>query len=729
MNLSLAFRQIFPIILISISFTSCAYFNTYYNTKKYYKEALEENRKRTTERPSASERQKFDQTISQASKVLQLHPNSKYVDDALLIIGESFYHIEEYRKAERKFQELLELFPNSGFVEEAKLWLAKTQMQLNHYDVAQTEFIAMSKNAKKEKIRGEAQFWLGEVFWLQEKYTEANRELNKALMQVDDDQLKINTYKRLGECYLKLETFHQAAESFHQAAKLSKNLDLQFELNIQYAKALNAAGESDQAIEILGKLIEANDQHKQIGMAKLELANSYFAMHADEKAIELYNEIVDLHPRTTAAAGAYLALAQYDEKKLQNYEAAEKNYTQVKLQDAKSEYAEIANKSAANIKELTNIRNEITRLQGLLLTPEEKKIQQNKNLQNGEIDDDSAITGQALKRKNSSDKSSETSNLQDEFSNRQKRKLLPEEADALKNKSNLKEELPDRQQELNESTSQANDLKQQEAPLSAMQIDSINVLITQKKIELAELFLFRFEIADSALFYYLEAISGSKSREYRALAFYSIAQIYDKILNVSVVHDSVLKILANNYLQTPQGKAASQKLGIERRASQQAPLAQTFENAQNLLFEQGKPQAAVNKLREILAEKPDQNLKMQTIYTLGWICENKLQDNKQALSYYNQLIIEFPSSEYAKNVKKKINAVEQEKKQQESKADSTNTISSVDSMSVSVEGMKNDLQKNILKSDSLAAIKNTRPDSSLFQSLPDSLKRNKNQNK
>jgi tetratricopeptide (TPR) repeat protein len=683
MNLSSTFHKIIPIILISTFFTSCAYFNTYYNTKKYYKEALEENRKRTTDRPSASERQKFDKTINQASKVLQLHPKSKYVDDALFIIGESFYHIEEYRKAERKFRELIELFPNSGLVEDAKLWLAKTQVKLEHLDVAQSEFMAMSQKAKNKKIRAEAQFRLGEVYWLQEKYPEANRELNKALLLIDDDRLKIKTYQRLGECYLKLESYHQAAESFHHAARRSKNPDLQFELNIQYAKALNAAGDANEAIEILKNLIDTNDQHKQLGMAKLELANSYRTMQANEKAIEIYNDIVEIHPRTTAAAGAFLALAQYDEKVLHNYESAEKNYAQVKLQDAKSDYAKIANKSATNIRMLTKIREEIARLQKLLRDPGEENIQESQKLRIAELDDDIASVRKEIKQKATA--------LQDE-----KKANKP----------------------------QARRPVQKAMPLSSEQIDSINVLITQKKIEMAELFLFQFEIPDSALYYYIEAISGSNSQEFRALAFYSIAHIYDDIMKRTAVRDSVLKILANNYFDTLQGEAASQKLGIRRQAKKQNSLALTFENAQYLLFKQNNPQSAVRKLKEILAGTPNRDLKIQTIYTLGWIYENKLRDNEQAISYYNQLIKEFPGSQYAKNVKKKIDAVQQEKKQKEAKPESTGKAAPADSTAFSTNEQKNILQRNAFaKSDSIATRKRTLPDSLRPQSPPDSLKR------
>ncbi|MFQ5628517.1 MAG: tetratricopeptide repeat protein [bacterium] len=644
-----SYKFIILAILSSLLF-SCAYFNTYYNTKKYFKEALEENKKRTTDRPTATERQKFDQTISQASKVLQLYPNSKYVDDALLVLGESFYHIEEYRKAERKFQELIELFPNSEVIDDAQLWLAKTQLQLQRYDIAQTDLQVILQKTKNNRIKNQAQFWLAESFLSQENFVEASREFNKALTQIKDSELKIKTYQRLGECYSKLNSNHQAAESFHQAAKRSKNPDKQFNLNLQYAKALIAAEKPDKSVDLLNKLIAANDQHKQVSMAKLELANSYLAMKADEKAIELYNEIIEIHPRTTAAAGAYLALAQYDEKILQNYETAEKNYKQVKLQDGKSEFAQVANRRAADISQLNKLQKEIIGLRRFLQQqPSDNNEETVAKQRRKEFNDDIDATKNSSQHAKNNQRLSGEKEQQNKKANALKSTRLAEEIDELRKNKQKTDNSP---------------TPQNSVELSQTQIDSINLLITGKKIELAELFLFRFEIPDSALFHYLDAISGSKSKEQRALAFYSIAEIFDDVLKRATLRDSVLKILANNYITTPQGKAASQKLGERPGTLQRDPLALAFESAQDLYLHQNKPKAAVKKLQNILTASPGKEMKIQTIYTLGWICENMLFDNKQAMSYYSQILQEYPDTEYAKKVKKKVNFVKQEKLKQ-----------------------------------------------------------------
>ena len=96
-------KALFSLLVLSFTVSSCAYFNTFYNTKKVFNEAKKERKKRLSEKPSSAELQKYDKTIEKASRILEIYPNSKYVDDALMILGECFYYKGENVKAQRKF--------------------------------------------------------------------------------------------------------------------------------------------------------------------------------------------------------------------------------------------------------------------------------------------------------------------------------------------------------------------------------------------------------------------------------------------------------------------------------------------------------------------------------------------------------------------------------------------------------------------------------------------------
>ena len=126
----------FIIILVS----HCAYFNTFFNAKKYFHDAEKQREERlkkekkqkqqgltadqnqrglNPDRPSAQESKNYDLSIEKASKVLEFYPTSKYIDDALFLLGKCFFRKLDYQKAERKFIELRENFPNSEFIPES----------------------------------------------------------------------------------------------------------------------------------------------------------------------------------------------------------------------------------------------------------------------------------------------------------------------------------------------------------------------------------------------------------------------------------------------------------------------------------------------------------------------------------------------------------------------------------------------------------------------------------
>lgn len=48
----------------------------------------------------------LDKAIEKCAKVISVYPKSKWVDDAILMLGECYYQKHDYDKAMRKFSEL-----------------------------------------------------------------------------------------------------------------------------------------------------------------------------------------------------------------------------------------------------------------------------------------------------------------------------------------------------------------------------------------------------------------------------------------------------------------------------------------------------------------------------------------------------------------------------------------------------------------------------------------------
>ena len=134
------FASLYLILLLIFLAFGCAYYNTFYNAQKFYHQAERERLKSPEKEPSSSTLTLYDKAIKKASKLLVLHPKSKWVDDSLLLLGKAFYQKGEYPQAARKFAELEVNYPQSEFLEEARYWQAVCLWKMKSYGKATETF-------------------------------------------------------------------------------------------------------------------------------------------------------------------------------------------------------------------------------------------------------------------------------------------------------------------------------------------------------------------------------------------------------------------------------------------------------------------------------------------------------------------------------------------------------------------------------------------------------------
>ena len=83
-------RILLLIISILLVLTGCVYYNIFYNAKKYYAEALNAKEKNDG-KVSPSIDSKFETSIGKCTYIIQEYPTNKWVDNAILLIGQCFY--------------------------------------------------------------------------------------------------------------------------------------------------------------------------------------------------------------------------------------------------------------------------------------------------------------------------------------------------------------------------------------------------------------------------------------------------------------------------------------------------------------------------------------------------------------------------------------------------------------------------------------------------------------
>lgn len=599
----LAFIMKFPVLLTAfvliISLQGCAYFNTYYNTKKLYKEALDERKRRPTtapDKPTSAEIQKLDKTIEKGSKILQLHPNSKYVDDTLLMLGECFFQKQEYPQALRKFNELTSIFPKSDLVPAALLWKARTYIEQEDFTNAEAVLKDLQNRKKSGDILYQAQYYLAEIYYRQEQYDPAARLFEPAAKKMSDKKLRTEAYLRWGECRFKLKQYHEAAKAYYQASKQDVEIDIKFNAGLSFARALKADSSYDKALIKLNSMQKEFSNHKDLSWVRFEIADCKLRQGKREEAEDLFAAINANDKRTEASAAAFFVMGDLYQRTKYDYAKAKEAFDKVRSENNRSAYAEEAQRRAKAIDDYQKLKNAISLLE----------MQQNSP-------GDEAKLAAAMEQKGKSTRASI-------------RRLPSKKLDLSNDPAKLRNDLAD------------------------------------QWINLAELYYYQFEQPDSAIYMYQNVIRDFGDTEAAPAAMYALAFLRPSQDSTSTAErDSLLQLLATKYSNTRHGREARKRLGFTDAGEPQAATAsEKFRRAEDLLLTNENPQEAIRLLQDLSQTQNDPEMASKSLFAIGWIYENKLTDNTQAYATYKQLLEKFPTSAYSNKVRKKVSAFEKQ---------------------------------------------------------------------
>ncbi len=630
-------RRLAVIVILSLSVFSCAYFNTFHNTKKYFNEARKEREKRPGDVPSSAEVAKYNQTIEKASKILEIYPDSKYVDDAVMILGECFYYKDDYVRAERKFEEIITYFPKSEYVGAARLWLAKTKMKLKDYLGARFILLELinSVNVKRE-LRDESQFLLGEIQFEQEYFLEAEQEYKKAAA-AKNKLIKTRAYFQLGECQIKIQDFNQAAESFKEALKLTSDKKFASDAELRYGRTLKLAGDFKSATKVLTALLNNTAFKDQHGWVKLEIADCIYLegkslrdklkganlqyLGKIEAALDEYKKITLEYKRTEVAARAYFEMARIYEEDLGDFTNAKDYYEKVKGEYPKSDLVTSANQKAKNLTDLIRLKSLVKKSQGMQLSRDTSR-----GIGLTELEQLLLEHG-----------------VHPELRFMQKQRKLEKLAQAAQPATQVDDAV----------NSQSNG-----APS-----EDLDALVTNK-LQLAEIYLFQFGQIDSAMNEYNELITLFPQHPGAAKALFSCALIYDTEYLNKFKTDSLLYELIERFPDSYQAQEARKILGLPLKINQNEYAAEAFQHAEETLFVRKDAHRAAEEFQKIIDYFPNSEYAPKAMYALGWIHEQRFE-NQRAIEIYRQILEKYSQSDYSKAVKKKLAEVEKNAKKAE----------------------------------------------------------------
>lgn len=318
-----------------------SYFNSYYNAKRAFDEAEAEIHAATQTAKAKSflqsrelvvpvaAKQKLTLVIDKCSSILSFHPSSSLVDDALLLIGKSYFYQGEYVKAERKFLELNEQFPRSSLALESRLWHAKTLDRMKRSEEGLSLLAALSADAQAEgedEISAEAHLLSANLYELREEQEPAIRHYARVAELDADDEVKTDARVRLANLYFSSEQYEKASAEYARIPEYTSDIYFELLAKLQISACVARLGKYEEALDLTEDLLQDFRFKEHTGRIRLERASILHAAGRRQESVDEYALLDTAFARTETSSLAAYELGKIYEKEFRDYAKARPFY-------------------------------------------------------------------------------------------------------------------------------------------------------------------------------------------------------------------------------------------------------------------------------------------------------------------------------------------------------------------------------------------------------------------
>jgi outer membrane protein assembly factor BamD (BamD/ComL family) len=312
----------------------CAYFNTFYNAQVYYDSGvadLEKNGRTSDGNLPSKASADFLTAIEKCQKVLEEYPSSRHVEEALFILGRSYYFSQNNGLAERYLNQLLVEYPNSPREDEIRVWLARLHAQMGMYEQMDQDLEPIIFQEAPDRDR------LTEIYMLKGDIALERNDQQHGMEQYVAAASIASSAVTKADIYYKLYSLAEADSNYeaslnflNEFSKVTPNRDKKLDGRLTKVKLLQKLGKLDEAYLEIKAMEELTEFTKLIPGMRVQLASIEVGRGNHLEAIEMYLEILDEFPADAAASDAAFLLGKIYLTEQLNIKRAQAQFRKVK---------------------------------------------------------------------------------------------------------------------------------------------------------------------------------------------------------------------------------------------------------------------------------------------------------------------------------------------------------------------------------------------------------------
>lgn len=630
-----------------------AYYNTFYNAKKNYRLGVDKSEGQTRkynplqpiriyETPLGAGSSEFQSAIDKGADILRKYEESKWVDDALEIIGKAYFYRGEYFSADQKFDELYVSSKNDLMKQRAVFWKGRVFLELELY----TQGIQYLDDqlAEIEKWDGglnyEVTTILAELYVERENWNAALDLLNESVDHLPKKEYKERGYFLIGQLNELLGDLGGAFRAYDKVQDHYTKYELQFEAKKKKAEVARKLGNSEDAYKVFSSMVRDDKNTSFVAELKYELGRTEQERGNAKEAEKIYLSILSdkiERPEPKTKALVYNALAEIYRFTYNDFKLAATYYdsaSTIKIPEAEIPEGYNAKDLAVSFGEYSKLKSQIHEQDSLLklgLLPKEefdsvlvelenkrraeieKQIKDQENKQN-------TFINLAAGENNKNDQSNEKSG----FLNVKSPVLL---ADASQQFKGLwgNRPLVDNWRvasimavaELNDSTNSNQALLNEgqgteeifvsidisRVPFTKAAQDSVREEIAEDHYELGNLFFLSLDIPDSAIYYFNLSLSEVPDSKVAPVSMYSLSEVHS-IQNDDEKALEIAKRLVDKYPNSVYADRLVERYELERVLQEEEEVLSLLDKY-NLINEDSLSQSdKADKLADLAQDNP-----------------------------------------------------------------------------------------------------------------------------
>lgn len=320
-----------------------AYYNTFYNAERYYKLGYDKVQKRVDpinperpirihKRPNSTLDADFENAILKGADVLRDFSDSKWVDDALLLIGKSYFFQGQYFSADMKFQELLAATNSVSMLQQGVIWRGRFFLESEQYETG-IDYLNNALFDEELRWRGaeeaDVRLLLAQLHAELEQWEQAEEQLVAGLENARGREILANGWFLLGQIRERTDDEIGALAAYSRVSRFNPEYSMVYNAKRKQAEISRETGRLDEALKLFIDMSRDDKNFDELAELNYEIGRTYQLLEDYARAERYYYDVLRYtikSPTVETKAKTYYGLAEVNKDYYLDYFTAAAYY-------------------------------------------------------------------------------------------------------------------------------------------------------------------------------------------------------------------------------------------------------------------------------------------------------------------------------------------------------------------------------------------------------------------